>query len=261
MAKAKRVRTRYPGIYKVGERYEWVAGRDRGRGMTDTLEEARTAKAKAELAGPISAAIRGSFRDYAQTWIVGYQGRTNRGFSESTRADYRESLDLYLIPFFERRKLKPHQVTRQHVKVLIAWLATEPTAAERRDEIGLRRPLATKTIVKHLAPLKAMFADAVEDDELPKNPATVRINLAGAPASQTVEKRPFTDEQLAAVLAAATDEDQLLFDTAAETGARWGELCEFRGGDLANSPPGRCSGSSVPTPIRPATQTASASGS
>ena len=235
MAKANRVRTRYPGISKVGERYEWVAGRDRGRGTTDTLVEARSAKAKAELAGPVSAAVRGKFGDYARTWIAGYQGRTNRGFSESTRADYRESLDLYLIPFFEARKLKPHQITRQHVKALIAWLATEPTAAEYREKIGLRRPLATRTIVKHLAPLKAMFADAVEDDELPRNPATVRINLAGDPASTTVEKRPFTDEQLAVVLAASADKDRLLFDTAAETGARWGELCEFRGGDLATT--------------------------
>ena len=136
MAKANRIRTRYPGISKVGERYEWVAGRDRGRGTTDTLEEARSAKAKAELAGPVSAAVRGRFGDYAWTWIAGYQGRTNRGFSESTRADCRKSLDLYLIPFFEARTLKPHQITRQHVKALIAWLATEPTAAERREKMG-----------------------------------------------------------------------------------------------------------------------------
>ncbi len=50
-------------------------------------------------------------------------------------------------------------------------------AAERREEIGLRRPLAPRTIAKHLAPVKAMFADAVEDDQLAVNPAKVRVNV------------------------------------------------------------------------------------
>jgi integrase len=58
---------------------------------------------------------------------------------------------------------------------------------------------------------------------------------ARVPITPAQEKRPFTDDQLAVVLAAAADKDRLLFDTAAETGARWGELCEFRGGDLATT--------------------------
>lgn len=82
MAKAKRTHTRYPGIYKVGARCEWIT---RGaRGMADTLDEARKAKAKAEAAGPVPAAVRGSFGEYARDWLAAYQGRTSRGFSEST---------------------------------------------------------------------------------------------------------------------------------------------------------------------------------
>ena len=128
--------------------------------MADTLEEARDAKQAADRKRPVAAAARGTFGEYAHTWLAGYQGRTSRGFTEGTREGYRESLDLYAIPFFEARRLKPHQVERRHVKALIAWLAAAPTAAERDAKIGLGRPLAPQTIVKHLAPVKAMFADA-----------------------------------------------------------------------------------------------------
>ena len=237
MAKAKRIKTRTSGVYRVGERYEWMTRT--ARGMADTYEEACQAKARADLAGPVAAAVRERFGDYARAWLAGYQGRTSRGFTEGTRAGYSESLELYAIPFFEGRRLKPHQIKRRHVKAFIAWLATEPTAAERRDEIGLRRPLSPRTIVKHLAPVKAMFADAVDDDDLNVNPATVRVNLTGRAAPQgDAEVRAFTDAQLPAVLDAAEDLDRLMFDSVAVTGPRWGELCEWRGKDLANGPDG-----------------------
>ena len=40
------------------------------------------------------------------------------------------------------------------------------------------------------------------------------------------------------MLAATGNEDRLLFDTVAATGPRWGELCEWRGKDLATGPDG-----------------------
>ena len=237
MAKAKQVRTRWPGVYKVGDRFEWHTRHDRG--MADTSKEARAAKAKAESVGPVSRAVRGTFGEYARTWLAGYQGRTSRGFTEASRAGYRESLELYAIPYFEARGLKPHQIQRRHVRAYIGWLGAKPTAAERRQKIALRRPLAAGTVVKHLAPIKAMFADAVEDDDLAVNPATVRVNVATTPLGEDGgEKRPFTDEQLAAVLNAAAGRDVLLFDTVAATGARWSEICEWRGKDLAQGPDG-----------------------
>ena len=239
MAKAKRTHTRYPGIYKVGARCEWIT---RGaRGMADTLDEARKAKAKAEAAGPVPAAVRGSFGEYARDWLAAYQGRTSRGFSESTRERYRESLELYAIPYFDEvRKLKVTQISRQHTKAFIAWLATAP---KQPDEPGAgRRPLAPATVERTLAVVKAMFADAVEDDLLPTNPARVRINLAPAsvdPDDETTgEARPFTDDQLAAVLAAVPDDRALMFAVLDATGVRWGELCELRGRDLVTTAAG-----------------------
>lgn len=237
MAKAKRVPTRYPRIYRVGERYEWIGG---GRsGTVDTIEEAKAARGRAELAGPASRAARGGFGDYARTWLAGYQGRTSRGFTEGTRAGYSESLELYAIPFFDGRRLKPHQVQRRHVKAFIAWLAAEPTGSERANKVGLGRPLAPRTIVKHLAPVKAMFADAADDDDILVSPANVRVNVTSVEAPENGgEARALTDAQLTAVLRAAAPEHRLLFDTVAATGPRWGELCEWRGKDLAAGPDG-----------------------
>ena len=231
MAKAQQVKTRYPGIYRVGDRYEWKIRGDRG--MADTIEQARTDKARAEARGPSAASTRGEFGEYARTWIAGYQGRTSRGFTEGSRAGYAETLRLYVIPYFEARNLKPHQIQRQHVKAFIRWMATGPTTAEVKANVGTRRPLAAKTIRKHMAPLKAMFADAVEDGDLPLDTTRVRVNVTGA-AAPSDPARPFTAEQLDAVLEAPrTEVEQLLFDTVAATGSRWGETCEWRGKDLA----------------------------
>ncbi len=236
MAKGKRIKTKRPSVYKVGDRYEWITRTDRG--MADTFEEACKAKARAELAGPVAAAVRERFGAYARAWLAGYQGRTSRGFTEGTRAGYLESLELYAIPFFEARRLNPNRIQRRHVKAFVAWLATPPTAAERRGRIGLRRPLSPRTIAKHLAPIKAMFADAVEDDELGVNPARVRVNVTSPEAPEDDRARAFTDEQLTAVLNAPVERDRLLFDTVASTGPRWGELCEWRGKDLGAGPDG-----------------------
>ena len=232
MAKAKRIKTRYPGIYRVGDRYEWRTRT--ARGMADTLKEARGAKATAEARGPIPAAMRGPFGEHALDWLAGYQGRTSRGFSEPSRRRYRESLTLYAIPYFDEvRKLKPAQIQRRHVKAFIAWLATAP---EHPGESGAgRRPLARATVERTLAPLRAMFADAVDDDLLPTNPASVRINLAVETVNPEVgdgKARPFTEAQLAAVLAVVPERETLMFDTVEATGPRWGELCELRGRDL-----------------------------
>jgi integrase len=239
MAKAKRIHTRYPGVYKVGPRYEWMT---RGaRGMADTLDEARKAKAKAEERGPVPAAVRGSFGEYARDWLAAYQGRTSRGFSESTRERYRQSLELYAIPYFDEvRKLKIANIRRQHTKAFISWLATAP---KQPDEPGAgHRPLAPATVERTLAAVKAMFADAVEDDLLPTNPARVRINLAPATVDPedegSGEARRFTDDQLAAVLAAVREDHRLMFDLLDATGVRWGELAELRGRDLVTTAAG-----------------------
>jgi hypothetical protein len=41
MAKAKRIKTRYPNVYRVGDRYEWIGRHPGSRGMADSATEAR----------------------------------------------------------------------------------------------------------------------------------------------------------------------------------------------------------------------------
>src|SRR3954468_16938695 len=128
MAKPKQVKTRYPGIYKVGQRYEWQSWRGGPRGMVGTLDEAREAKAKALAARDAHTAsaptgARSTFGAYALEWIGGYQGRTSRGLDEGTRADYRRDLERYAVPYFDRiRRRKLGEVQPRDVRAFVQWL-------------------------------------------------------------------------------------------------------------------------------------------
>jgi len=236
MAKAKRVKTRYRNVYRVGKRYEWL-GRHGVRGMADSATEARDAKAAADRKQPAAADIRSQrFGEYALDWIDAYQGRTRRGFSESSRIGYRSQLERWLIPYFDTvRPRKFAQVSKPDVRALIAWLADPNRKGLPDGRAG--EEIAPVTVERILAPLKAMYAQAIDDEVIPPgNPASVRVNLQPAeidPEADDEDRRAFTVDELERVLAApASDCDRLLLDTLAELGARWGEVCEWRGKDL-----------------------------
>ena len=240
MAKAKRVKTRYPGVYRVGDRYEWISRRSGMRGMADTLNEARDAKADADRRDPMTPTVaRATFGEYALDWLAAYQGRTARGFSEGTRERYRQALELWAIPYFDRvRRRKFAEVRKPDVRAFIAWLASPD--ARRRAKVN-DRALSPRTIQATLAPVKAMYADAEDDGLIPSNPAKVRINVQPPnvnPDDDANDRRAFTEDELASVLDASTDRHRLMFDTLAETGIRWGEACELRGADLKTTPNG-----------------------
>ena len=84
-------RTRVPGVYRRGEAYVYsyrVAGRQRW-GRAGTLDAARRAKRQADAdadRGELVDLTRVRFGDYARDWVAHYQGRTSRGFRESTRS-------------------------------------------------------------------------------------------------------------------------------------------------------------------------------
>jgi integrase len=239
MAKAKRERTRYPAVYKVGERYEWISRRSNTRGTADALQDAYEAKLRADASGQVvTASARGPFGAYAREWIDNYQGRTARGFSEGTRRRYRESLELWAIPYFDtKRKRRFAAVEKPDVRAFVAWLSNPDRTDATGKPYGPR--LEPATIRSTLAPVRAMYADAIEDGTLTKaNPASVRINVQRELDADD-KRRAFTPDEFVAVLEAApSDDDRLLFDALAETGARWGEACEWRGRDLKTTPDG-----------------------
>src|SRR5215213_7306806 len=105
MAGAKLERTRWPGIYRRGDRYayEWTdAAGKRRRASARTIDEARAEKARAEQDarhGGVVSEARVTFHDYATEWVERYQGRGRRGFRESTREDYRALLTAYALRY------------------------------------------------------------------------------------------------------------------------------------------------------------------
>jgi len=82
-------KTRHAGIYKRGGRYVAV-WENRGRQHKQafrTLAEAREAKAQRQ-GGDRAPTTRQTFEDYAREWLSAYQGRTERGFTPTSRRDY-----------------------------------------------------------------------------------------------------------------------------------------------------------------------------
>lgn len=236
MAKAKREPTRYPGIYKVGNRYEWVSRRAGRSGTCATLAEARGAKATADGAQPVAPEARGPFGAWARDWVASYQGRTKRGFSEATRMDYRISLESHAIPFFDdERRRKWADIGRPDVKAYAAWLST-------REHKGRR--LSPKTIDGHLAVLRILFNDAIDDGIYHgQNPVKgVRANARNQMIDMDADdndRRAFTIDELDRVLRSAGEGDhRLMLTCLSDTGVRWGEFCELRGRDLKTTPNG-----------------------
>jgi integrase len=232
---APRQRTRYPGIYKRGSRYSYTYTDPRGSqryGSAATLAEARAAKSarSADVA-------RGEFRelsklavsDYARSWIATYGGRTTRGINVDTLADYRKALgldvegDLTGTGFLAYAgKLRMTEVGPPHIKEYAASL--------------LARGLKRNTVRLALAPVKAMFATAMEEGVIRSNPAAVRLQVGpnaeteGEEAAE--EAKALTRPQLDALLDEIPDFWGLFFEILAEYGLRIGEAIELRWKDV-----------------------------
>src|SRR4051794_34534929 len=99
-------RARYPGIFRREGRFVviWKYRGQQYKTYHRTLAEAREAKGRRD-AGDRKPPARELFEDYALEWIESYRGRTKAGLSETSRADYRHSLDTYIVPHFKGLKL------------------------------------------------------------------------------------------------------------------------------------------------------------
>ena len=171
---AKMEKTHHPGIYRRGGRYV-VVWRHRGKqhkSFHRTLAEAREAKGQRD-AGERTPTTRQPFEEFTREWLEGYAGRTNREFTEGSRADYRRSLEQFAVPYFRGCRLadiEPKDV-RQFVRHL--------------EQSGL----APASVVKNLAPVRAMFATAVEDGAVGRNPTIGSESTVGPPRPLTRLRR------------------------------------------------------------------------
>ena len=239
---AKREPTARPGIYKRGGRYSFLYRDERGRkrwGSAATLAEARTAKAAA-----VADVARGEFRtrstitfaEYASKWIGSYGGRTRNGIGPETLADYRKALGLDdegeptgtgAVAYFASARLV--DIDPSDVKAYAAHVAAQP----RKRGKG---KLSAGTVRLQLAPVKALFATAFEEDGLIRsNPAAIRLQV-GASEDALVEDeehvKALSGVELAALLGRLPERWQLFFAFLAEMGLRIGEAVELRWSDI-----------------------------
>ena len=233
---AKQVKTNVPGVYERGSRFSYTY-RDRGKqrwGSAATKAEARQAKAERETdaaRGELPATSREGFGEYARRWIASYQGRTNRGFRENTRAQYADLLARRIIPYFDHeRRLRLAEIEPRDVRDFIAWLAKQPNPHRKG------RLLAASTIREHVMILKALLATATEDGVLRRNPAQgVRTNVPegiGTGREAPDDVRALGTNELGSVLHALPETWWLFFTLLVHTGLRIGEAVELRWKDI-----------------------------
>jgi integrase len=217
---SKLERTKTPGIYRRHGRSCGRSGRcecpyvvvwtHRGTQATETFRtyaEAREAKGGRDSGDkrPIS---RVGFAHYFAEWIESYTGRTARGFSETTRPEYRRPIKQYALSKWK------------------AWRLAEVEPADVRDLFGeMRRDgKSTSQIKKLRAALSAMFATAVEDGVIRSNPVSgVRIPSAPSEDPEDEPAKALTRAELALVLAALPEGWRLFFELLTHTGLRISE--------------------------------------
>ena len=230
-------RTRIPGIFKRRGRYTFRyydrQGRVR-RASASTLAEAKQKRAalNTDVArGDYSPSTTQTVSSYADQWIETYAGRTRRGFREETRDDYRRILKADAKPFLGKMRLG--DVRAQDIKAYIHEVSSREV---RRG--GVDQQVKSNTVRLSVAPVRAMFATALEEGIIRVNPCVgVRIGTARAPINEDGDEnaKAFTDDELAAVIAAVPEQWRLLPDFLSETALRIGKLSPWNGETLISA--------------------------
>ncbi len=217
---AKLTKTRTPGVFRRHvkgcdgrgrcECSYVVIWRHQGKQSTETFpsfELAREAKAKRHVVDS-RPATKVTFGDYFADWIETYAGRTRRGFSESTRIEYRRSIEAHALSRWGAWKLT--DIDRNAVSKLYKAVRKEDSSPSQ--------------VPKLRAALSALFATALEEEEVPFNPvAGIRIPAPTAEEPGDDRAKALTREELALLLAAAPEDWRLFFEFLVVSGLRISE--------------------------------------
>lgn len=218
------VPTNTPGIYKRGSRYVVRFRDSRGtprQRSARTLAEARALRASfvADVArGDYRQLSRVSFAEYAESWGKTYTGRTNRGIRPETLKDYVAELASRAIPHFGRKRLA--EIEPRDLKVYATLLSA--------------RGLKPATVRQAIAPVRALFATALEEGLIRTNPAA-GLRLAISPlidGEKEEQAKALTEPELLAVLEAVDPRWRLFVEFVAHTGMRIGEAVAIRWSDV-----------------------------
>lgn len=142
-----------------------------------------------------------------QTWLP------HHVIEDSTRQTYVSQIDKHLVSWFGQMRMR--DVLPIHVREWVTYLGTQ----------GLKR----KTVKNIFNTLSAIFTTAFNDKVTSLHPCK---GVKTKPAPEE-ELQIITPEQFDDIYAKLPNSDmQLLVETDIESGARWGELTEFRVKDL-----------------------------
>ena len=189
------------------------------------------------------------FREYAEEWIERYQGNGRRGFTESTRDDYRRDLKHYAFPYLDERLGRTvSAVSPRDIANWIGWLCDAAEQGKRQDErrkqqaeqAGRKTPkpsgplsLSDATVRRIVSPVRACLATAKREGLVRHNaadgavlPVREQVDDAAEPA------KALTRAQLAVFLDLVPSQHRLMFRFMAATGVRWSEFAALRWGDL-----------------------------
>jgi integrase len=158
-------------------------------------------------------ARRGEGEDYFAGWIESYAGRTARGFSETSRAEYRRGIETHALPRWG------------------SWRLADFEPADVRDLFAeaCRDGASTSALRRLRAALSVMFATAIEDGKLRSNPISgIRIPAAPTDEPEDGRAKALTRAELRILLAAIPAESRLLFEFLAHTGLRISEATGLR---------------------------------
>ncbi|MBA2513690.1 MAG: site-specific integrase [Solirubrobacterales bacterium] len=256
MAGAKLEKTRWPGIYRRGDRWasEFTdAGGQRRRASAGSREDASARKADEEAkaargdlpdtGGRSRATVAGYAlelfgadldRDKGSTPARGrYAGRRG-AIRPQTLDEYRRDLERHVLPVIGDRPL---------AKVRAPDLARLAAGLAARDGEDY---LADRSVRRIFAPLSALFATAVEEGFIAHNPVrdvnlpSGRDRLRKFDADDQGDDddpapghaRALTREQLATVLAIVDPRWRVFFELLASTGLRVSEALALRWGDV-----------------------------
>jgi len=166
--------------------------------------------------------VRATFREAAERWYA--ERGLEKGWSPSTRRDYRSALDVHLLPAFADdplEKITPGRIESWRAEAMTPYI----------DEDGkLRVRLPRRTAQKTLAMLHGIFEHARKAYGLHRNPAADVEQIKHTYSGSFDFYSP--EDVWALVRAAGDEQDGAIFLTAAFAGLRRGELVALRVRDV-----------------------------
>ncbi|HMS72297.1 MAG TPA: hypothetical protein PKB03_04620, partial [Baekduia sp.] len=212
---ARMERTRYPGVYRRGSKYV-VTWRHRGRQHKQTyptLAAARDAKRERMAGATQPNSSRLTLGVYAREWLETYNGRTGQGIADTTRQDYRRSLETYVLPTLGTVRLS--HIEPRDFRALVRSL----------EERGMR----PSSVAKNAGALKTLLFTAVEDGLIPSNPAAV-VRVASRRAGEFDDpsrRKALKRSELRRLLDAVDEDSRFLLEFLVFTGLRIGCIVAF----------------------------------